>query len=55
MNDLGSLLIVCLLVAVLIRIFWRLVLNLLLVAGISLTFAAIFVASVGVQQLVGWN
>jgi hypothetical protein len=55
MSDLDSFFVVCLLVAVLIRIFWRTVLNLLLVIGLSLVFAAIFVAAVGVQQLVGWS
>jgi hypothetical protein len=53
MRDVELVLVVSLALAVLVRLFWRLLVNLLLIAGISLIFAAIFVVLLGVDQLSG--
>ena len=51
MNEVEVVLVVSLLIALLVRIFWRLMLNLLMVMGIWLIFAAIFFAVLGVDRL----
>ena len=51
MDDVGVVLVVSLLLAFLVRIFWREILNLFLLAGISLIFAAIFFVVLGVEHL----
>jgi glucan phosphoethanolaminetransferase (alkaline phosphatase superfamily) len=51
MHDAGLVLVVSLLLALLVRVFWRLIINLLVIAAISLAFAAIFVILYGVDQL----
>ena len=51
MNEVGLVLVVSLMLALLVRVFWRLVMNLIVILGISLVFAAIFVILLGVDQL----
>lgn len=51
MNDATTVLVVCLLLALLARIFWRMIVNLLLIVGISVIFAAIFFVIRQVQQI----
>ena len=51
MNEIGLVLVVSLMLAVLVRVFWRLIMNLIVILGISLVFAAIFVILLGVDQL----
>ena len=51
MDDATTVLVVCLLLAVLARIFWRLIMNLLLIVGISVIFAAIFFVVRQVQHI----
>ncbi len=51
MDDTMVVLVVCLLIALLVRIFWRLIVNLLLITGIALIFTAIFFVLLGIQHL----
>ena len=54
MDEVTVVLVVCLLAALLIRIYWRLVLNILVILGISLIVAGIFVIVQVVNQVNGW-
>ena len=56
MNDAMTLiLVVSMLMAVLVRIYWRAIVNLLLIVGISLIFAAIFSIVLVFEQVDTWT
>ena len=53
MDEAVVILITSLLIAVLVRVFWRVIVNLLVIGAISLVIAAIFFLIVGVQHFSG--
>jgi uncharacterized membrane protein len=55
MDDAVTILVVSVLLAFLARIFWREILNLVLIMGISLIFVAILFVVLGVERLSNWT
>jgi len=53
MDEVMVVLVASLLIAFFVRIFWRLIVNLLVIAGISLLVAVIFFLIMGVQHFSG--
>jgi hypothetical protein len=53
MNEVTVVLVVCVLLAVCVRIFWRLIVNLLVIGAISVIILAIFFVIMGVESLSG--
>jgi hypothetical protein len=51
MDDITLLVVVSLLLAVAVRVFWRAIVNLLLIVGISLVFVAVFLTVLGLENL----
>jgi hypothetical protein len=54
MDEVALVLVVSLLLAFVVRACWRLILNLLVVAAISLIIAAMFFVALGLGQLSDW-
>ena len=53
MDEVTVVLVVCVLLAVCVRIFWRLIVNLLVIGTISVIILAIFFVIMGVESLSG--
>jgi len=54
MNEAVIVLVVGLLLAFFARIYWRLIVNLLVILGLSLIFTAIFFVVLGIERLSDW-